>query len=499
MKFSAASLRALLEAEVPAEATGLVVALSGGFDSACLATALSQIADPSYATAGPSPTDVPPPIASLADVPPSPIALPTDVSRSSTASPTGSESPPMGGFTWRGLPVRAVHVDHGLQATAAEFRIACGDLCRRLGMPLDIIDVVVATDGGVSLEAAARTARYQGFAQVLKVGECLLTAHHATDQAETLLLQLLRGAGLKGLSAMPIRRVLGAGWQLRPLLATPKRELLRFGVAAGVSAVPDPMNQDRRFDRAYLRAAVWPLIEGRWPGATSALARAARHMADAQQLLDEAAALALRQLADGDGLSVTGLRLLPERQQLNALRYWLAEAGLTSPSTARLTEALRQIMQADDDHLPAVVWDGQALRRYRDRVLVTPAVPCRLGEPREWAVGVGSTLELESGLGRLRWIVQVGALDAARLPPSVMVRRRRGGESLKPRSFGKTHSVQHLCQSHGVLPWMRDALPFIYAGDALLAVGDLWQDARRCVAQDALGLAVAWEGAPSVV
>ncbi len=446
MSFSAASLRAWLEANVPPGATGLVVGLSGGVDSACLATALQQIS--------------PPPLE---------------------------------------LGVRAVHVDHGLQTAAGDFRQAARALCLELDLPLEIIEVAVATGSGVSLEAAAREARYRGFARQLTRGECLLTAHHAADQAETLMLQLLRGAGPKGLSAMPPCRALGLGWHLRPLLGTPKHELLRFAAESGVAAVSDPMNLDLRFDRAFLRAELWPLIERRWPGATLALARAARHLADAQATVDRSASLAVQKLADGDALSVTGLRVLPPEERGHVLRHWLSAAGVSPPSTARLAEALRQIIDADDDHLPAVVWGEHALRRYRDRVMLTPAVPPGLSAPRSWPVGADSSIALGEGLGTLRFRAQSGGLDAARLPACLTVRRRRGGESLKVKRRARTQTLKHLCQSHGVLPWMRDALPLLCAGDSLVAIGDLWHDARWCVPSGLAGLGVVWEDAPLLV
>src|SRR5271154_4472708 len=167
MVFSAASLRAVLDAHVPAEAGGLVLALSGGADSAALLAA----------------------------------AVAAD---------------------FRGLPLRALHIDHGLQAAAAEFRATCARLCERLGVALTIISVAVEAQPGASLEAAARDARYTALATALDAGEGLLTADHREDQAETVLLQALRGAGVKGLSAMPICRVFGAGWHVRPLLDVPQ-------------------------------------------------------------------------------------------------------------------------------------------------------------------------------------------------------------------------------------------------------------------------------------
>ncbi|MGO9512415.1 MAG: tRNA lysidine(34) synthetase TilS [Steroidobacteraceae bacterium] len=452
MKFGAALLGAVLQEHLPAAATGLVVAVSGGADSASLLAAMAQLGAPSGAP-----------------------------------------------FTIRGLTLRAVHIDHGLQSASAALREASVVLCRRLKIPLSVVAVAVETSGGVSIEAAARDARYRGLARELQAGECLLTAHHSQDQAETLLLQLLRGAGLKGLSAMPMCRPFAGGWHLRPLLNFAQRDLREFAATHGIAAVDDPMNDDPRFDRSYMRSQLWPLIERRWPGAAIALSRTARHLAEAQELLDQSAERRLRRLRDGDAISVTGLRSLPKLEQINTLRHWLSLAAVTLPPTARLTEALRQVFAADADHLPAIVWGPHALRRYRERLFITAAAVPALGASRDWPVIPGSRLDLGPGLGTLRWAPQIGGLDASRLPQVLSVRQRRGGEALKVGRRAKTHSVQHLCQSLGVLPWMRDALPMLYAGDALIAVGDLWQDARWCVAAGAPGFGCVWDGAPAII
>jgi tRNA(Ile)-lysidine synthase len=283
---------------------------------------------------------------------------------------------------------------------------------------------------------------------------------------------------------------------MRPLLTFAQRDLRTFGAAAGVTAVSDPMNLDMRFDRAYLRRQLWPLIEERWPGAAGALSRTSRHFADAQELLDQSAAVAVQRLRDGTALSVTGLRALSSTEQLNVLRYWIAAREVQPPSTARLTEALRQIIAAAADHLPVIMWGEHALRRYRDRLFLTMARPPRVGEQREWLFAPGVKLNLGSELGTLQWSPQIGGLDADRLPDMVVVRQRRGGETLKPQRRARTTSVQHLCQSLGVLPWMRDALPLVYAGNDLIAVGDLWQDARWRVAAGAPGVGCNWHDAP---
>jgi len=445
VQFGAAELRAVLEESLPGGASGLMVGVSGGADSACLLTALCEAAPGSPA--------------------------------------------------W---PVRAVHIDHGLQAASSALCASAVALCRRLEVALTVARVAVETGPGVSVEAAARTARYRAFAHELEAGECLLTAHHAQDQAETLLLQLLRGAGLKGLSAMPLCRRFAAGWHLRPLIDVTPRALGAFRASRRIEAVDDPMNRDARFDRAYLRARAWPAIEERWPGAAAALARTAHHLADAQQLLDQLAAGAMRRLRDGEALSVPGLRALSVREQASTLRHWLHDRGITPPSTLRLAEALRQVMTADGDHLPVIVWGGHALRRYQARLFVTAAAVPALAASQDWPISLGSRLDLGAGLGVLRWAAQPGGLDPQRLPSVLSVRRRSGGETLKAAERARTQSVQHLCQTMGVLPWMRDALPMLYAADELIAIGDIWQDARWRVRPGAPGFGCVWEDAPAL-
>ena len=428
---------------MPAEAGGLVVALSGGADSAALLRAAAAL-----------------------------------------------------GKSFRSLPLRALHVDHGLQDAAADFRAACVTLCQQLRIPLCIVAVEVPGDAGASIEAAARSARYAALAAAMQPRECLLTAHHREDQAETLLLQALRGAGVKGLAAMPRCRPLGLGWHVRPLLDVAQADLLQFSEEPTASI--DPMNQDLRFDRVYLRSAVWPLLEKRWPGAAIALARSARHMAEAQRLLELDAGADVGHLRDGDALSIPGLRALSPLKRVNAVRQWLREEGLEAPSSARLAEALRQVLDAEADHQPAIVFGLHALRRYRQRLFVTRADQPRVPEAQVWSAAQGSTLELGPGLGYLAWTAQRGGIAKQRLPASLSVRRRDGGETLKPASSAKTQTVQHLCQALGVLPWMRDALPLVFAGDELIAVADLWLDARWCAPADAPGLGVAWNTAPVV-
>jgi tRNA(Ile)-lysidine synthase len=446
MSVPAATLLAALTAQLPPQASGLVVALSGGADSSALLAAASVLRDSN-----------------------------------------------------EGLHLRAVHIDHGLQAAAADFRVACQMQCERLRVPLTVLRVEIEVEPGASLEAAARDKRYAALAADLAPGECLLTAHHARDQAETPLLQAVRGAGLKGLSAMPVCREFGPGWHVRPLLDVPQWVILEFGAKFAPGHATDPMNLDLRFDRNYLRRQIWPMLEERWPGVGNSLSRTARHVAEAQQLLEESASADLIRLRDGEALSVPGLRALPPLRRFNAVRLWLSEAGVQPPSTTRLAETLRQVFEAQADHMPAVTWGEFAMRRYRQRLFLTAARTARFEGAQGWQVGSEQPLELDAGLGQLVWTPQRGGIDPKFSHVLLQVRARHGGETLKPFPKAKTQSVQHLCQGLGVLPWMRDALPLLFAGNDLLAVADLWLDAHWCAAADAPGFALTWLRAPIIV
>jgi tRNA(Ile)-lysidine synthase len=392
--------------------------------------------------------------------------------------------------------LRALHVDHGLQAAAAVLQERAAAQAAQFAVPFRVLQVRVDTTAGVSMEAAARDARYAAMSGTLGASECLLTAHHAEDQAETLILQALRGAGPKGLAAMPAARRLGLGWHLRPLLAVTRADLRVYAASCAIEWSEDPMNADPRFERAYFRREIWPRLVQRWPAAAVTLSRSAAHLATAQQLLDERADDDLARLGDGPALSIPRLRALDPERRANALRRFIVGRGRLLPSTARLTEALRQILDAEGDHQPAVLWDDAALRRYRDRLYLTAASSPQLAETVDWAPSAQPTLALGERFGALHQVLRLGGLDPGRLPGTLQVRRRRGGERIRPAAGAARQELRHLYQQRGLVPWMRDALPFIYAGHRLVAVADLWIEAELCTTGE--GIMFEWRDAPDI-
>ena len=391
----------------------------------------------------------------------------------------------------RRLSLRALHVDHGLQSASAAWADSCRDACAAAGIPLRVISLGLDIPGGASVEAAAREARYAALAAELAPGERLLTAHHRDDQLETVLIQLLRGAGVAGLAAMPARARLGPGWQLRPLLDVDRAELRAYADSQGLAWYEDPMNEALRFDRGWLRSRVLPAIRERWPAASATVARSAAHLGEAAQLLGEIAAADASGMIDDGRLSLAAFDGLSRQRQVNLLRGWLRSEGLRPPPTARLAAALPAFLTARGDSSPLLRWDGGELRRYRGRLYALLPPPAR---PHEGAAEVAGLVALGPGLGRFGLIAgNNGGLPAGE---AWTIRFRTGGESLRPHAGRPRKRLKDLCQEAGVVPWMRDRLPLVYAGDRLAAVGDLWLDADLAVAPGASALQPVWNGRP---
>ena len=375
--------------------------------------------------------------------------------------------------------LRALHIDHGLQPQSRSWVRACRATCRLLRVPFTSRRLRLARRRGESLEALARAARYGALTAGLRAGEVLLTAHHLEDQLETVLLQLLRGAGVPGLAAMPAVMPLGRGFLARPLLDVPRAQLRAWVQSRGLGCIEDPSNTDDRHDRNYLRHRVLPAIVQRWPAAARTAARSARHMAAAQELLDELARADLARAADGAALSVTALRALPVARRRNALRFWISASGRLVPDALRLEEMAVRLLAARAGANPSVRWGPTQVQRQMGRLTLqeVPAVtpPYELS----WDPRRTRRLTLATGLGQLELArCAHGLIDAARLPAQLTVRTRRGGERLRPRAGGPSRTLKSLLQSERIALIERQQLPLLFAGEQLVAVGDLWVDAR---------------------
>jgi tRNA(Ile)-lysidine synthase len=283
-----------------------------------------------------------------------------------------------------GLDFSLFHVHHGLFALADDWADRVCDLGRSLGVPVRVLRVQVAGDSGLGIEAAARQARYAALAQAANAAGAghILLAHHRDDQAETVLLRLLRGAGPAGLAAMAPQSVRDGIVYLRPWLNVPRARILQaaqeHAAATGWTAVDDPSNADARYTRAAVRTLLAPVLDARWPGWQDIVARHARLAAETEQILQEVAVAdlaALEPAADGSSFSLAAWRQLSMARQARLLRHWLALQGARMPTEARLAELLKQLRQLHSlGHDRQLVWDHgeHRVRCVRGRVEIGP-------------------------------------------------------------------------------------------------------------------------------
>jgi tRNA(Ile)-lysidine synthase len=371
----------------------------------------------------------------------------------------------------------AVHVDHGLQPAAAAWAQQCQAVCADLAIPLRSLSVDARPEPGASPEAAARRARYEAVRTLIEAGDCLLTAHHQDDQAETVLLQLLRGSGAAGLAAMPPAAPFAAGWHARPLLALTREELRAYAGTHGLRWIDDPSNFDTGLRRNFLRHEILPRLRQHWPAFARTLSRSAAHNAETARLLDEIGADDLPAVAGPRAatLSIDALMQLSPERLNNVLRYWLRSLGLPLPSTAHLERLHEDILKAAQDSAPLLAWPGAEVRRYRDLLYAMwPLPPHHPQRIVPW--DLGAPLEMPTCGGRLdaRHVAGHGLKRVLLMSRPVTVRFRRGGERCRPAGRDHTHELRKLLQESAVPPWLRERVPLIYVGDELAAVGDLF-------------------------
>ncbi len=361
-----------------------------------------------------------------------------------------------------GCDLQAIHVDHGLQADAGAWARHCQTLCDQWHVRLHITRIRIA-DRTRNVEQQAREARYAAFAGVLTQGDTLALAHHADDVAETLLLRLMRGAGTEALANMRAVSERQGCWIWRPLLASPRSELLAYAERHRLNWIEDASNADSGFDRNFIRNEILPQLETRFPNVRSRLHRSAGLLNDDAALLQPLISARLQDCRTDQGLCLKTLTALPEPLQAHVLRHWLKQAGRNPPSADALPELLRQLARHADDAATGFNGHDYRLRPWNGTLYL-------LGQPLPDADAAYAQiwdgrepLQLPRG-GSLAW----------RGPPpySVCVRYRSGGERIRLPGRSIHHSVKKLLSTR-LPPWQRDTLPFVYNDqNELLAVGD---------------------------
>lgn len=395
--------------------------------------------------------------------------------------------------------ISALHIDHGISVHSADWSAQCRAFCTRLEVPFEHRRVEVKRQGEHGLEAAARHARYEAFGTALGGGEMLLTAHHRDDQAETLLLQLLRGGGVHGLAAMPTWRHFCHGMIARPLLGQPREALQRYAEAERLAWIEDPSNFDTGLERNWLRHSLLPQLAERRAGVREVLARSAGHFAESAALLDD---LALQDLAHAEReqatLSVAALRRLSPERCRNLLRYAVRQRGLPLPDHRHLHRILDEVLSAATDAMPLVAWPGAEVRRYRDRLFLLRPLPPLPESTLELHWNGEEAISLPAGLGILRARQVAG--EGCALPRlqggECTIRWRRGGERLQPAGRAGHHELKKLYQEAGIPPWERNRRPLICLDGNVVQVPGLWS-ASNCVATaEETGIVFDWQPFP---
>lgn len=370
------------------------------------------------------------------------------------------------------VELQTFHVDHALQSMSRDWAARCEKFSSSKNIAYFSVRVDARPGAGESPEAAARKARYAAFAAHMGPGDCLLTAHHRDDQAETVLLQLLRGAGPRGLAAMPGVATFGRGLIMRPLLDFSREELHAYAVAAGLDWIDDPSNFDVGYERNFLRREILPRLLSRWPAAATTISRSAVLCAEAVHLLDEVADHELATVAGPVTGTLWGpsLRRLDGPKRRSLLMAWLRRLGLPGPSRAQLQRIELDVLGAAADGSPRVTWPGVEVRRYRDCLYASP--PLSEPPPEQAIAWSFATPLVIPGAGTLTATPAVG-MGLRQDLGNVRVGFRGGGERCEPAGRRGSHAVKKLFQEYGVAPWLRNRTPLIFVESKVAAIADL--------------------------
>lgn len=368
--------------------------------------------------------------------------------------------------------ILAVYVNHGLSVFAQAWENQCLHFCQSRNIHFQAVEVSLDPDSNAhSLEHAARVARYQALETYMQDDDILVTAHHRDDQAETLLLQLFRGAGVAGCSAMPVLKRIERGYHWRPLLSYSREELKSYANEQGLAWIDDDSNTNTRFDRNFLRHEVMPTLVKRWPGLVSSLARSAEHFATANTILNDCAhsdylashlSTQIAHLAF-DTLDCEKIQALSAGRQASLLRYWIVKNGFPSPNTMRLRTIMDTVLNASPDSTPCVHWQDVQINRYRDALFVQRRIPSL--ESRTCVIpwdGV-TVLKLGDPFGELFPMKDMAGVGLS-------VRFRVGGETLMLPGRNGHKSLKKYFQEWGVPTWLRDFWPLIYQNEQIIAV-----------------------------
>ncbi len=371
----------------------------------------------------------------------------------------------------------AVHINHQLSPDADSWVNHCKTICDKGNIEFKIITINAKKIKGSSQEAHARELRYAALKNIMGEGDLLLTAHHKDDQAETLIQQLMRGAGPEGLAGIPEIKKFGDGWLARPLLENSREQIKDYAEHHDLIWIEDASNLDTNIDRNYIRAHVIPCLQQRWPSTIDVISRSARHQADIINILKE---IAEHDIENNHGdklniLNIVELKKLSYTRLKNLIRYWLKKNGHPPASTAVTEIIINELIYAGDDRMPSIRWHETVVRRYRNNIYVMkPLLELHMETPLSW--DLDNPLYFDYGRLVATRAVGKGIKSELVIDNMVQVRFRSGGETICPAGRKETHKLKKLFQESGVPPWQRDRVPLLFIDGKLAAVTGYWID-----------------------
>lgn len=383
--------------------------------------------------------------------------------------------------------VNAIHVNHNLSVNAASWQGHCQAVCAALHVPL-IVESVEVTSTGKGIEAAARQVRYSAFEKHMDNKTVLLTAHHADDQAETLLFRLLRGSGLHGMSGIQPYRLFAEGCIARPLLHVSREALEHYAHKQNLLWIHDESNDDEQFSRNYIRHTILPLLKQRWPKAVTQLSGSAQRAADSQLLLNaylqqDFMACDRRDERVGESISLAEFQTFSANKKTHILRYWFDLLGCRLPS-AVVMEQVHKLINSADNSAAEVQIDQYVLRKFNHRLFL---LPNRFFQ----SLAQAHCHDIDTIYVNKRYVLPGDFLfsvcaqeESSQLP--ISVRFRQGGERAHPAGRHHSQTLKKLLQEYKVEPWLRNIVPLIYCDNKLMAVGDVWVEANAVFSLQAI-------------
>ena len=393
------------------------------------------------------------------------------------------------------IPVVAVHINHQLIPQAAEWEKHCRKFSESISVEFLSRKVIIDMNSGYGLEAASRKGRYDSFKQLIRKNDYLLTAHNQDDQVETVLLNIFRGCGLRGIRGIPASRKFFEGRLVRPLLRVSRNEISEYAKKYKLNWIEDPSNQYQKYDRNFLRHKILAQLKTRWPAVNNNVRKTSELASEINAELKEIAFIDAPLFYKNNQLDIQAIKNLSPARQKNILRYALLSLGFPLPSSIKLNQIINEVINARVDRQPLVQWSNVQVRRYRKKIYFLSEYFQPKDNNIEKIYLNGPNWQLGKGLGSLSLEKSDIGIKRSIAKEGFNVTFRAGGEKIKPLGSGYSRKVKKLFQEAAVVPWMRENIPLLFYEGNLVAVADMWLD--KSYATDN-GYIIRWNERPKI-